>query len=403
MLRAAFASVALLCGSAAHAEDPQWLKEARAREGRIGALHEIKSDDNWLKAKVPVKVKDVTKLEKAYVIALDVGGEKPAYCEVIPAGFNMADMLRQSVDSAMKEVEPIQGKVEARQIEFTDAGSVGEAPYLEAHWLYRVNDGKVTRLGALKQLVFEKHGHGIYCSHLDIGFVKTFDAAARAMAESFEAPPVAAPPYFREISVVSMAGAKMGVAVTTLESDAGGDTQARQISAIVLRTPTGDISTQDETHLERLHPDGSMISALDVVASNGEVVSNVSLKRDQAQWVVSGQMQGKRVSVKLPGDSQPRSWLEQSRELRKLLENDNAVGTVHSIPMWVSMDPGRLTDMKTAVVEKKGPNEFSARASAGPLEFQMLLDKSTGTPTIEDIPMGPQTLHIERVHLSGSF
>lgn len=403
MVRAAFASFAMLCFSAAHAEDPQWLKDARAREGKIGTLRDIRSDDGWLKARVPVKVKDVTKQEKAYIIALDVGSDTPAYCEVIPEGFDMADMLRQTVDITLKEVEPIQGKVEAREIEFTDAGSFGEAPYLKANWIYRVNDGKQTRLGALKQVVFEKHGHGVYCSHVDIGFVKTFDSTTRALAESFEAPPAGPTPYFREIAVASMAGSKIGISVTTLERDEDGDTKARQMSALVIRSGAGDINTQDSVHLEWVHPDGAMINALDVVANNGELLTNVALKREETQWIVDGEMQGKKVSVKLPPDAQPRSWIEQSRELRKLLDGEKPVGAVHSIPMWVSLDPGKLTDMKTTVLEKKSSNDFTARANAGPLEFQELLDKATGLPSTADIPMGPQTVRVERVHLSGSF
>ena len=71
--------------------------------------------------------------------------------------------------------------------------------------------------------------------------------------------------------------------------------------------------------------------------------------------------------------------------------------------MWISLDPGNVTDMKTTVLEMKSPNAFTARASAGPLEYQELLDKGTGLPTLSDIPMGPQTLRVERVHLSGSF
>lgn len=403
MLRAAFASIALLCFSVAHADDPQWLKDARAREGKTGELREFKSEDNWLKGSLPVKVNEVVKQEKAYVISFDVGGGTPAYCEVIPDGFDMGDMLRQTLDITLKEVEPIQGKVEAHQIEFTDAGAIGEVAYIKTRWLYRVNDGKEPRLGALKQMVFEKNGHGVYCSHVDIGYVNTFDAATRAMAETFEAPASAPPPYFREISVASMSGSKIGIAVTTLERDAEGDTKARQVTAMVLPSSTGDINTQDAVHLEWVRADGSMINALDVVASNGEVYTNVALKLEDKTWVVDGEMQGKKVTAKLPPDSQPRSWVEQSLDLRKVLAGNKAVGAVHSMPMWVSLDPGKLTDMKTTVLARKGPNEFSARANAGAMEFQMMLDKVTGMPATADIPMGAQQIHIERVHLSGSF
>ncbi|HET7811094.1 MAG TPA: hypothetical protein VFL16_11010 [Steroidobacteraceae bacterium] len=403
MLRAALIPVALLSLSAAHAEDPDWLREARTREGKLVAPHELRSDDGWLSARVPVKVRDVAKLEKSYVVALDVGSTRPAYCEFIPGGFHFADTLRQKVDSTLKELEPIQGKVEGREIEFTDAGSFGEAPYLKASWLYRVNDGKQARLGALKQMVFEKLGHAVYCSHLDIGYVKTFDAATRALAESFDAPAATAPAYFREISVASLAGSRIGISVTTLVHEKDGNTRARQVSAVVIRSASGDVTTQDSVHVERIHPDGALIDALDETNSNGEVSSSMALTRDQARWIVEGEMQGKKVRANLPADAQPHSWIEQSRELRKLLAGDQPVGAVHSIPMWISLDPGNVTDMKTTVLEMKSPNAFTARASAGPLEYQELLDKGTGLPTLSDIPMGPQTLRVERVHLSGSF
>jgi hypothetical protein len=63
----------------------------------------------------------------------------------------------------MEQVAKSQGKVEVRQLEFTDAGAIGNVPYLKTHWVYRVNDGKEARLGQFKQFVMVKGGHGLYC------------------------------------------------------------------------------------------------------------------------------------------------------------------------------------------------------------------------------------------------
>jgi hypothetical protein len=42
--------------------------------------------------------------------------------------------------------------------------------------------------GSFKQRAFNKLDHGVYCSHLDLGFEKTFDGVMWAFAETFEAP-----------------------------------------------------------------------------------------------------------------------------------------------------------------------------------------------------------------------
>jgi len=187
--------IALPFLSLALAEEPQWLKEARAREGTLGAPLAIKSQDGWFSARVPARVGgNIVKDQGSYALTLDIGSDAPMQCDVVPEGFDMADRLSRTFDVTMKRLEAIQGKVEARQLEFTDAGAMGNVPYMETRWLLRVNDGKETRVGALKQVVLEKYGHGIYCAQFDVGFVNTFEAVARSLAETFEAPPVGQAP-----------------------------------------------------------------------------------------------------------------------------------------------------------------------------------------------------------------
>ena len=118
----------------------------------------------------------------------------------------MADMFAGISTSRWGRSEESQGKVEARSIESIDAGLFGEVPYLQTQWVYRVNDGKAQRLGGLKQISMEKNGQGIYCAHVDLGYVKTFNTVVKAFAETFESTTAVPTPYYFEVAIASLWG-----------------------------------------------------------------------------------------------------------------------------------------------------------------------------------------------------
>lgn len=404
MLRIAFASLAWLCACAAHGDEPKWLEDARARESRPVAPSEFNSKDGWFRARVPADVVgDIEKMEGSYTVTLDIGGDAPIYCEVVPEGFDMGDMLRRTFDLTMQQVGETQGKVDATRLEYTDAGAIGNVPFLATRWLYRVHDGKEARLGALKQIVFDKLGHGVYCAHHDIGYVATFDTIARAFAQSFEAPAAEAIPYFMEISIASMGGSKVGVAIVTLEKDADGDTEAEQVTSMIVLGPKGELHSQDSIHREWLRPDASLINAAHFVARNGELATNLSLVPREGEWAVEGELQGKEVSLTLPAEPSPGTSVGQALALRKLLAAADPAGAEHTIPMWIYADPTRLTTVRTRLLEKRGDAGFAARASIGDVEFDLVLDRANGTASSADVSIGPQVMHLQRVYQSGSF
>ena len=386
-----------------YAAEPQWLTDARAREGKIGSPKDFKSKDNWLKGSVPGKVKGaVEKVDESYSIEVDFGGDSSTYCEVIPDGFDMADMLRRTLDLTLEEVSQTQGKIQTRTLEYADAGAIGNLPFLKTHWLYTVNDGKETRLGQLKQFVTLKEGHGLYCAHLDIGFVKTFDAITRSLAETLDTDTAAAAPYYQEISVATFGAMKTGVAIMTLEKDADGDTKIEEITAMLVAGPGGVLHTQDAIHKEWVRPDASLINAAHFISENGELNVSVGLKPVDDNWVVEGELQGKEVSLKMPADSQPGTWMAQALGIRKMLAGENPVGAEHSIPMWLAVDPNKLTDTRTKVLAKSGANDFAARAVAGAMEATVVLDKS-GTISSADMQVGAQKVSLQRIYVNGSF
>ena len=397
--------LATLVTVAAHsAEEPQWLKDARAREGKVSRAVELKSKDNWFKARVPAKViGDIEKSEGSYTVQLDIGSEQPAFCEIMPDGFDMADMLRRNLEFTMGQVAEAQGKVELRVLESIDAGVFGNVPYLQTQWVYRVNDGTATRLGGFKQISMEKNDKGIYCAHVDLGYTKTFAAIARAFAETFETTSDGVAPYYEEIAIATMAGKKIGVALTTLERDKDGDTKAVETTAMLVPTPEGTLHSQDAVHLEWIRPDASLINATHFIAKDGELTTNVSLNVVEDAWVVAGDLAGKKLNEKLAGDAQPGTWVALAKGLRKLLATDNPVGAEHSMSTWLASDPGRLIDARTKVISKVGSKQFKAQATAGDMNATITIDKDSGTVENAELKMGSMEMKVQRVYLKGSF
>jgi hypothetical protein len=402
--RAAFAFSLLLCVSAFGAEEPQWLKDARARESKSLKPVEIKSKDDWFKVQAPGElVKPVEKVEGSYSVELNVAGDANVHCEVYPEGIDLANALRVTLGNSIKEIETSQGKIEVRALESTDAGAYGAVPYISLTWLYRVATPKGAMVGALKQFVMEKGKTGVYCAHNDLGFTRTFTAITRAFADSLQTgEPVVAPQY-AEIATASMSGAKIGVAVTTLERDADGDTRARQMTAMLIATNDGAVQSQDSTHINWVRTDGSLINAANSEVSNGELSNSLSLTEEEGTWTVEGEVQGKAVKTTLPKDSRPGNLVAQAQQLRALLAEPNPVGREHTMGIWLAENPEKLTVAKTKILAKQGDQHFTARGELGGLVADLTLDKANGMASAADIKMGPINMKLERVYVNGSF
>src|SRR5687768_15264359 len=99
---AAFAFSLSLSISALAAEEPPWLKEARAREGTTIKPVNLKSKDGWFKARVPAKVVNSIEMsEGSYTVELEFGGGTNMLCEVYPKGIDLANSLRITLETSM--------------------------------------------------------------------------------------------------------------------------------------------------------------------------------------------------------------------------------------------------------------------------------------------------------------
>ena len=280
------------------------------------------------------------------------------------------------------------------EIEATDAGALGDVPFLAIRWRYGA--------GALKQLVFNKLGHGVNCSHPGMGYVKTFETVTRSLAESFKARAAETTPYFIEIKTASVLGIKLGVAVSTLQREASAGVLARQTTALLMPVP-GGLHAHDADNVTQLRSDNSLVKAAHIILRDGEPAINIELRLRESQWRIEGELEGKKLGATLPMGAKPGNWLEQARALRKILAQENPIGAEHTLPMWTLSRPAELVDMHTRVLAKEGDDEFSAQITVPRFESNVVLDRATGMPISADIPRGEQTIHMQRVHIRGSL
>lgn len=392
------------CASAAGAEEPQWLKEARAREGKPIDAREIVSKDGSFKARVPAKlVNDIVLEQGSYSVELDADAGTSIHCEVYPDGIDLAHTLRNLYEISMRAANENQGNVEARALEGSDAGAFGAVPFISTAWIYRAKgEDKTVRVGALKQFVMEKNDFGVYCAHNELGFYRTFANVTKAFAETLETKAPVVAPHYVEISTATVSDRKAGVAIVTLERDNEGDLRARQTMSLLI--PSGETAiSEDSTEISWLEPDGSLINASHVDVSNGEVDSRFALKWEEDEWVVEGEIQGKAVKTQLPKDSEPGSWVTQARQVKALLAEPNPIGKEHSIGMWISANPDKLTTATTRIVAKQGAQHFTAVGDIGGVRANLKLDKASGMATAADVKAGPITIKLERVYVNGDF
>lgn len=386
------------------ADEPQWLKDARAREGKLGAAVVIKSKDNWFKAKVPAKlIGEIEKVEGSYTVQLNIGSEQSAYCEIMPDGYDMADVIRSNLEFTMAQVGKTQGKLEVRALEATDAGVFGNVPYLQTQWIYRVNDGKAQMLGGLQQISMEKNGQGIYCAHPDLGYTKTFLAVAKALAETFESASDEPAPFYEEIIVTTIGGRKLGISRTSLEHDEDGDIQVTDTSAVLSPVANGALNSDDTIRLEWVRPDYSLINATRFVAKNGALTTNLNLKFVDKAWTVDGDHEGKKLNQKLKGDGQPGTSLAQAYGIRKILAASDPVGSQQTMWAWLGSTPDRLVETKTKITAKAGDKKFKGVATLEGINADVIIDQVSGTVAAAEIKVAGLNMTFERVYTKGTF
>jgi hypothetical protein len=399
-------SALLLCALSspvAAQELPKWLVEAQSREARLPAPVALTSEDGWLRTQVPGKVagRPVLK-DQSYSFTIAVDDTLTVHCEVGTEARDLAGLLVASAEAGFAQVGKGLGEIEARIVEHTDAGAVGAHPYLGLQWLYRVKQQGQQRVGALHQFAANIGDAVLNCAHDQLGYARTFQTLTRMVASQLRTGSAEPPsPAFREVSVVHIDGAPVGVGTTTLSVDADGDTKVVNSGAMLIQVTPGQLTSEDSSEVQWVRPDGSLINAVHIKASKGEFSQNMSLKRTDGVWRAGGTIEGKAVDVAL--SAEPTSFIAQARARRTLMARPDAVGASTASMTWSALDPVRLLNSRATVLAADGPDAFRVREELGEITMDVVLDRQTGTMLSARMPIGPRTLSFQRVYRQGSF
>jgi hypothetical protein len=398
-------AVLLIASAKASAQEPQWLKDARAREGSDLKEQTFRSKDGLFSGRVlgTVVTKDIVEEGGSYTIEINMGSDSAAACEVYLDGFDMASGLRSIADATMKILEQEQGKLEGRAIERMDAGVIGPTPYLAIDWLYRANDGKGAKVGGIKQVALTKNGVGIYCAHTELGFAKTFQNLVRTLAESLQMKDPHPAPYFTEIGVIKVQGQKVGLAMTTMVRDDDGDTKARTATSMAIPVTPETLRTEDEIHIEFIKPDGSLINAHQISSMNGELETTLTLEQSEGKWTVEGEFNGKALKKTLDGASAPTTAIQEARTRRALFGKKDAVGTTFKTLHWTTADPTRILEAETTILKVIDADHMATKETLEGISLETVIERVTGLPSLIKMQTGPVSMEVERVFVQGAF
>jgi hypothetical protein len=383
---------------------PKWLTDAKARESRLAEPVDVVSEDGWLRTKVPGGVKHkVVQADDSYSLSIDLEGGTAVSCEVMREPRNMGHLLAQTADFTFEEIRKLNGTVEARALEASDAGTVGPYPYMSIQWLYRADRQGEKRVGGLKQYVANLDNAVVYCAHDDLGYTKTFDTVARAVTANLRTGNAPVPQaHFREVSVVIIDGTRVGVASTTMAKDADGDTKIATISTMLVQRVPGQLLSQDVSDVQWVRPDGSLINAWQMKVDDGEVSEEMKLRLHEGErWKASGTVDGKEIDVVMP--AAPSSYIVLAKARRQLMAQADPIGASTEATTWSSLDLTRLLPTRATVLAQAGPDAYAVREEIGGVAIEAVLDKQTGTMASAKMPIGPRTMNIERVYRQGSF
>jgi hypothetical protein len=390
--------------SKAMADEPQWLVDARAKEGQLIEPHTVASVDKRISFSIPVALSGAMKEDKdSYEALFTLGPNAVADCEILNSDVDVAALLRETARSTFSDrIEKAQGKIEKRFVEHIDADVAGATPYLAVSWLYRVNDGKGAKAGGLRQYAAARSGHGIYCALNDLGYEKTFATVARALISSLKTKDDAEMPYYSEVSVATLGSMRIGYSNVEMRRDKDGDTKLVDTSALLFTATSESLQSDDEFHVEWFAPDGALINSKRVTSSNGEIEMDLALKPDKGEkWRVEGKFKGKEVKEIISGEV-PSSWLSQTYMLRSLLAKQDPIGAEASDSEWLAVDPGRFTETRLKVLAAVDAKSYSVRQTAANTSADLVVDRVTGGVLRGVIQLGPTSVTFDRIFVQGS-
>jgi hypothetical protein len=289
------------------------------------------------------------------------------------------------------------GDFAVEQLSGLGAGVVGASAYHSVEWLYTDPE----KGGAqIKAATANKHGRGIACLDLNLGYQASFFEVFETLVTSFESSTPPPEPYFTEVFVSSLGGLKVGVSSVAFSLDAEGDTEVFSDTSMLVPRSGQDVVVSYSSQRTWSRPNGTMINAYATESDIDQMHTELSLRYGKSEsWEVAGVVKGKEFSASL----ERTEWIDTSlAEYYGLQDKVLPKGdkTQLELVIWEpSADPASVLQA-TYRVDPDDPSRLSIEV--GPLKFE----GNRGPEGLMDdavMDMGSSALDLELVYRGGAL
>ena len=377
---------------------PDWVKEGMEKEIRELKPRQVEMPIASIRTKLPGKLEAPQAIDNGWYFLSDIEAGSPLECYIYTTALDLGSLTNLLVENNMAAVaEGAGGTVGVRNVHYTDAGVVAGHPYLALEWIYTVVAGEQVHIGFTKVRAAIKGDMAFACTHNYLGYRDTFARAFSGFVENTEYEVAAPAPYYEEVAQLDYNGFGAGVVYFSFTEDEEGDIKMFSSEASIMPVDSSTIMTTDGITISYTRPDGELINSRKVNVQNGEVVSNLSLQRNDAgAWVSGGTLQGKEISAELDAAVSPASELRLITTARDLFAGTE---TSTTLDIWVpSADPTRF--LQTTLTRDDSEVKGRANVTLGPLSYVGTFDQYGN---MEDAVMsiGSLTVNVERIWSQG--
>ncbi len=397
----------LLAPSGTHAQEtgpmedwPDWVKEAMESEVRKVKFRTARMPVDTIGAKMAGKPEPVQAIEDGWYFLSDLKAGSPLECYIYTTALDLASLTNTLAENNIAAVaRGAGGEIGVRNIHYTDAGVIDGLPYLALEWIYTVGTGAQTQVGFTKIRAAVKGDIAFACSHNYLGYRETFAKAFSGFIESVEYEIPTPAPYYEEISLLDYRGSGNGVIYVSFTEDEDGDIKIASTEASLIPVDASTLMTSDGITISYATPDGELINSISVAVQNGEIVSNLSLQRnDTGAWVSGGILQGKEIETELDGAIAPASELRLLTTARELFAGSE---TSVTLDMWVpAADPTRF--LQSTLTRDDAEVAGQGKITLGPISYLGHFDEN-GNMTDAVVSIGPMTIDAERIWSAGNL
>jgi hypothetical protein len=378
---------------------PAWVGDAMTAEAGRLDYRSVADPDDSVRGRLPGKPEVPRPIEGGWYFISDIGAESPLECYLFTSSRDLATLTDVIAEANIEAVAGSHDKVGARQIFHTEAGEVSGLPYLALEWLYTLErDGQVL-IGFTKVRAATKGERAFVCAHNYLGYRDTLARAFTEFVSGTEIADATPAPFYEEIARLDLNGLGTGVTYVSYTTDADGGIRIYTAEASLMPVTAATIATSDSYTISVSSPDGELRNAFEISVENGELISNLSLRRnDEDTWISGGTFQGKELAYEIDGASQPASEWQQLAMARSLFTGDD---TSISTRIWMpGIDPTQF--MEATMTRDDADVAGQAILTLGPLSYTGRFDES-GNLFDASMAIGPVTIDIERIWSRGSL